>query len=119
MRWPPPPSGRPLGRYNRIGTAAFHRFRSAFRPYQRRIAKLTRGRSWSWPNLGRQVAARAAGQTALGANPTQLGNKIVPFLAASAGGDVHREAAERGLLVLCLHVVTGLAHSLDDFVEGD
>ena len=39
--------------------------------------------------------------------------------AASALDDVDGEATARGLLVLDLHVAAGLAHRLDDLVEGD
>src|SRR5690606_28880638 len=37
----------------------------------------------------------------------------------SALDHVHRQAAAAGFLVLVLHVVAGLAHGLDDLVEGD
>ena len=36
----------------------------------------------------------------------------------SAGGDVDGQPAERGFLVLGLHVVAGLAHGLDHLVEA-
>src|SRR5262245_11994089 len=39
-------------------------------------------------------------------------------LTGSALHDVHGEAAARSFLVLGLHVRTGLAHGLDDLVEG-
>src|SRR4051812_30401604 len=36
----------------------------------------------------------------------------------SALDDVHRQSAAAGFLVLVLHVATGVAHGLDDLVQG-
>ena len=41
------------------------------------------------------------------------------FTASLAFDDVYRQSPSGGLLVLVLHVCTGLPHGLNDFIQAD